>query len=59
MSPPRDPENRARPAIALLIVAVLAIAALYLIQKLRQGANVEDCILSGRHDCTPLDLQRR
>ena len=59
MSPPREPDNRSRSVSAILIVVILAIASLLLIQKLRHGANVEDCILSGRHDCEPLELQRR
>ena len=42
----------------ILIIIVIALAAWFLIQKLRHESKVEDCMLSGRRDCVPLDLSK-
>jgi hypothetical protein len=42
--------------IGLLICAVLVVAAYYLVNSLRDEGNREDCLMSGRTNCAPLDI---
>lgn len=57
-----DPSRRAGPpdsrrgALVGLVVAVLLIAAaLALVHVLRRQGALEDCLLSGRTNCAPID----
>jgi len=60
MSDPRDdhPETESRrPAvIGLILVLALVVAGYFLVTALRQNANLEDCLMSGRKNCAELDV---
>jgi hypothetical protein len=54
----RDPDNDGsrRPAvIGLVVVLVLVVAGYFLMTALRQNANLEDCLMSGRRNCAPIE----
>jgi hypothetical protein len=51
-----DGGNRRGALIGLAIAAVLAIAGYYLMTTLRDQGKVEDCLMSGRTNCAPLDI---
>ena len=56
--PPDEPEHdqsRSRALIGLVVVAVLVIAAVYLVHALRNESNLEDCLMSGRTNCAPIE----
>jgi hypothetical protein len=42
--------------IGLVVCAVLVVAAYYLVNSLRDEGNREDCLMSGRTNCAPLDI---
>ena len=48
-------QSRSRALVGLLIVAVLVIAAVYLVHALRNESNLEDCLMSGRTNCAPIE----
>jgi hypothetical protein len=48
-------QPRSRALIGLLIVAVLIVAAVYLVNALRRESNLEDCLMSGRTNCAPIE----
>lgn len=52
---PRDEEPRRPPVAALVIVALLVLGGLLLVHVLRDSARLQDCALSGRTDCAPID----
>jgi hypothetical protein len=61
MTDPRDDDDRdhqpasRRPAvIGLLVVLGLVVAGYFLATALRQNANLEDCLMSGRRNCAPI-----
>ena len=60
MTQPPDEDNhdqsRSRALIGLLVVAVLVIAAVYLVHALRNESNLEDCLMSGRSNCAPIEV---
>jgi len=42
--------------IGLAVCAVLVVAAYYLLNSLRNEGKIEDCLMSGRTNCAPLDI---
>ncbi len=42
--------------IGLVITALLVIAGYYLMTVLRHQGQMEDCLMSGRSNCAPLDI---
>ena len=57
---PRDqdpgPDSRRPAVIGLIVVLVLVVAGYFLMMALRQNANLEDCLMSGRRDCAPIEV---
>jgi hypothetical protein len=54
--PDDDRPTRSRALIGLLFVALLLVAAVYLVHALREESRLEDCLMSGRGNCAPLKL---
>jgi hypothetical protein len=48
--------NRRGALIGLAIAVVLVIAGYYLTTALRNQGRMEDCLMSGRSNCAPLDI---
>ena len=40
--------------MSLLIIAALVLGGLFLVHVLRNAAQLQDCILSGRTNCAPI-----
>ena len=59
--PDHDSGNDSRrPAvIGLLVVLALVVAAYFLVTALRNNAKLEDCLMSGRRNCAPIELPPR
>ena len=57
---PRDhdpePDSRRPAVIGLIVVLILVVAGYFLVMALRQNANLEDCLMSGRRDCAPIEV---
>jgi len=54
-----DEEDEARRTAALMglvVILVLAIAGVVLVRELRWKAQLEDCLLAGRHNCAPIEV---
>lgn len=51
-----DEQSRSRALIGLVVVALLVIAAVYLVHALRNESNLEDCLMSGRSNCAPIEV---
>ncbi|MFZ3238528.1 MAG: hypothetical protein WA184_24585 [Stellaceae bacterium] len=60
MAPPPDEhdhdQSRSRALIGLVVVAVLVVAAIYLVHALRNESKLEDCLMSGRSNCAPIQV---
>jgi hypothetical protein len=48
--------NRRGALIGLVITALLVVGGYYLMTVLRHQGQVEDCLMSGRSNCAPLDI---
>jgi hypothetical protein len=57
---PRDAEDggsRRGALIGLVLVAALIIGGVMLVHVLRNASRLQDCVLSGRTNCAPIDSQ--
>ena len=57
-----EQEGEARRTSALMgviVILVLAIAGLVLVRELRSKTKLEDCLMSGRTNCAPIELPSR
>jgi hypothetical protein len=54
----REDGNRRGALLAIAAVVLLAAIGWYLAHALSQSARLQDCLLSGRTNCAPLDAPR-
>jgi len=57
--PPDDQggeRSRSAAVAGLVVVLVLVVAALYLVHALQQESRLEDCLMSGRTNCAPIEV---
>ena len=51
-----DQHDSRRPAvIGLIVVLVLVAVSYFLVTALRQKSAMEDCLMSGRRNCAPIE----
>jgi hypothetical protein len=51
----REPDSRRPALIGLALVLLLVIGAYFLVTALRRNADLEDCLMSGRRNCAPIE----
>jgi uncharacterized membrane protein len=59
VQPPDDQggeRSRAGAVIGLIVVLLLVVAAVYLVNALRKESDLEDCLMSGRSNCAPIEV---
>jgi hypothetical protein len=59
--PPADPpppDPRRAGVLSLLVILALVLGGLFLVHVLRKAAQLQDCILSGRTNCAPIEVQQ-
>ncbi len=57
-----EEEDEARRTAALMgfiVILVLAIAGVVLVRELGENARLEDCLMTGRHNCAPIEAPPR
>jgi hypothetical protein len=45
--------------MALLLVAVLIGVVMFIMNRLHQAGQLQDCVASGRTNCAPIDTQHQ
>jgi hypothetical protein len=53
---PREPDSRRGALIGLVVTALIVIAGYFLMTSLRNQGKLEDCLMSGRSNCAPIDV---
>ena len=56
---PPEPDSRRPAVIGLLVVLALVVAGYFLMTALRNNAKFEDCLMSGRKNCAPIEVPAR
>lgn len=49
-----EPAPRYRALVGLVLVVVLAVAVLFIMHRLQESAQMQDCLASGRTNCAPI-----
>jgi len=52
-------QRRSAALIGLIIILALAIAGVVVVRELREKSRLEDCLMSGRHNCAPIEVPVR
>jgi len=55
-APEPDDNDSNRPFLVLLFALVLAAFGWWLISRLSEADRMQDCVMSGRHNCAPVDV---
>jgi hypothetical protein len=50
-----DQDSRRPAVIGLIVVLVLVVVGYFLVTALRQNSAMEDCLMSGRRNCAPIE----
>lgn len=56
-APDDDNGTQRRSMIALVVVVLLFVVGWILARELYSNGKIEDCLMSGRTNCAPLDTQ--
>jgi len=51
--------NPRRALVGLIALVVLVCAVLFIMHRLNQAAQIQDCVASGRTNCAPIELTPR
>jgi hypothetical protein len=54
-----DNDSRRGPLFAIAAVALLLVVGWFLARALHNSARLEDCLLSGRTNCAPVEVPRQ
>ena len=55
----QEEDRRTAALMGFIVVLVLAIAGLVLVRELAKKSQLEDCLMSGRRNCAPIELPLR
>ena len=55
----QDEDRRTAALMGFIIVLMLAIAGLVLVRELAKKSQLEDCLMSGRRNCAPIEVPQR
>jgi len=47
------------PLVAVGVIVLIAVAAWLLVRELSASARLQDCVLSGRTNCAPIEAPKR
>ena len=49
-------QRRSRALLGHIVILALAILGIVLVRELRKESALEDCLMSGRTNCAPIDM---
>ena len=53
--PPRLPDPRRAALLGLIVTLLLVLVGMLLVRVLGRASRLQDCVMSGRTDCAPID----
>jgi len=58
MSDEQEPSRRGA-VVTMVIIAIAIIGAIYMVNRLHQTSAIQDCVMSGRTNCAPIEAPAR
>jgi hypothetical protein len=52
---PKEPDSRRAAVVGLLVTIALVVIGLILVKVLGNAGRMQDCLMSGRTNCAPID----
>jgi hypothetical protein len=52
-----EPDSRRPALIGLAVILALVVASYFLVTALQRNAALEDCLLAGRRNCAPIEIE--
>jgi hypothetical protein len=52
-------ERRTAALMGFIVILLLAIAGIVLMREIGRATRLEDCLMSGRHNCAPIEVPLR
>ena len=52
---PKEPDSRRGAVVGLLVAIALVVLGLILVKVLGNAGRMQDCLMSGRTNCAPID----
>ncbi len=52
-----EPHSNTRNIIGLVVILAMLVGGWFIVQRLAQTSRVEDCLMSGRRNCAPVDAK--
>lgn len=52
---PKQPDSRRAAVVGLLVTIALVVVGLILVKVLGNAGRLQDCLMSGRTNCAPID----
>lgn len=52
------PDQRVKALTGIIVILVLAILGVILIREMGKESKLEDCLMSGRTNCAPIEVPR-
>jgi hypothetical protein len=53
--PPKEPDSRRAAVAGLLVAIALVVVGLILVKVLGNAGRLQDCLMSGRTNCAPIE----
>jgi len=54
-----DAGSRRRALAGIVVIVLIIVAVVFVIGRLRQSAQMQDCLASGRTNCAPIEAPAR
>ena len=58
MSDEQEPSRRGA-VVTMVIIAIAISGAIYMVNRLHQTSAIQDCVMSGRTNCAPIEAPAR
>ncbi len=55
----QEPPSRRGAIVAMAVIVVGIVLVIFIVQRLHQSSAIQDCVMSGRSNCAPIETPSR
>jgi hypothetical protein len=59
MSDEQEPPSRRGAIVAMAVIVVGIVLVIFMVERLHQSSAIQDCVMSGRSNCAPIETPRQ